>query len=56
MPAILQSGDIEAWLTGSLDEARAALKPYPADSMVAWPVSTRVNSPKINDATLIERL
>ena len=55
MPAILQSADINAWLAGSTDEARAALKPYPADSMVAWPVSTRVNSPKNNDAKLVER-
>ncbi len=29
---------------------------YPADSMVAWPVSTRINSPKNNDAGLIERI
>jgi putative SOS response-associated peptidase YedK len=56
MPAILQSGDINAWLAGSADEARAVLKPYSADSMVAWPVSTRVNSPKNNDANLIDRL
>jgi putative SOS response-associated peptidase YedK len=32
----------------------AALKPYPADAMVAWPVSTKVNSPRNNDAELIE--
>jgi len=56
MPAILQSAEFEAWLTGSVDDVRAALKPYPADAMVAWPVSTRTNSPKNNDATLVERL
>jgi putative SOS response-associated peptidase YedK len=56
MPAILQHDDIEAWLSGSADDARGALKPYPADSMVTWPVSTRVNSPKNNDAALIERV
>jgi putative SOS response-associated peptidase YedK len=55
MPAILQSQDIDLWLTDSEDQARAALKPYPADSMVAWPVSPRVNSPKNDDAQLIER-
>ena len=54
MPAILQSADIEAWLTGSTDEARAALKPYPDDLMHAQKVSTRVNSPKNNDAKLLE--
>jgi putative SOS response-associated peptidase YedK len=56
MPAILQSQDIQAWLTGSIDQARAALKPYPSDSMVAWPVSSRVNTPKNDDAQLIEPL
>ena len=56
MPAILQSQDIDAWLSAPLDQARAALKPYPSDSMVAWPVSSRVNTPKNDDAQLIEPL
>ena len=56
MPAILQSQDIQAWLSGPIDQARAALKPYPSDSMVAWPVSSRVNTPKNDDAQLIEPL
>lgn len=56
MPAILRSEGINAWLTGSADEARAALSPYPADAMVAWPVSTKVNSPKNDDARLMDRL
>ena len=55
MPAILQREDIEAWLAGSTDDARAALKQYPADSMVAWPVSRRVNTPRNNHASLIAR-
>jgi putative SOS response-associated peptidase YedK len=54
MPAILSKDDREAWLSGSPDEAWATLKPYPEDHMVAWPVSTRVNTPKNNDAKLIE--
>ena len=53
MPAILQSEDVNAWLAGSADEARSALKPYPADSMVAWPVSRRVNTPRNNHESLI---
>jgi len=32
----------------------AVLEPYPADLMVAYEVSARVNSPKNNDAKLIE--
>jgi putative SOS response-associated peptidase YedK len=54
MPAILSKDDREAWLTGSPDQAWATLKPYPEDHMVAWPVSTRVNTPKNDDAKLIE--
>jgi putative SOS response-associated peptidase YedK len=56
MPAILQRKAIDTWLAGSPDEALAALQPYPADSMSAWPVSTRVNSPRNNDANLLDPL
>jgi putative SOS response-associated peptidase YedK len=54
MPAILEHKDREAWLSGTAEDARAVLKQYPADAMVAWPVSTQVNAPKNNDAKLIE--
>jgi putative SOS response-associated peptidase YedK len=54
MPAILLSEDRHAWLFGTAGEALAVLKAYPAELMVAWPVSTRVNSPKNNDAQLVE--
>jgi putative SOS response-associated peptidase YedK len=53
MPAILAREDREAWLSGSPDDAWAALKPYPDEHMVAWPVSTRVNKPDHDDAELI---
>ena len=54
MPAILAKDDREAWLKGTADEAWSTLKPYADEHMVAWPVSTRVNSPKNNDASLIQ--
>lgn len=54
MPAILEKVDREAWLTGTPEEAWEALTPHPDDLMVAWPVSTRVNAPKNNDASLVE--
>ena len=54
MPAILSREDREAWLEGSADEAWSALKPYPEERMVAWPVSTRVNKPVNDDAALIQ--
>ena len=55
MPAVLREEDHEAWLQGGLLEAKAALAPYPSDTMVAWQVSRRlyaVRSP--DDAALIE--
>ena len=52
MPAILSRDGRDAWLTGSIEEAYAALEPY--ERLAAHPVSTRVNSPKNNDAALIE--
>jgi putative SOS response-associated peptidase YedK len=56
MPAILEKADREAWLTGTPEEAWETLGPYPDDMMVAWPVSTRVNTPKNNDPGLVEPL
>ena len=54
MPAILRPEDREAWLCGTLEEARAVLAPYPSDLMVAHRVSTRVNSVRNNSPELIE--
>jgi putative SOS response-associated peptidase YedK len=54
MPAILLKEDWEAWLAGLTAEAEASIKQYPDDLMLAWPVSSRVNTPKNNDAALIE--
>ncbi len=54
MPALLAKEDRERWLTGSAVEAKMALKKYPQESMIAYPVSTRVNSPQNDDAALIE--
>jgi putative SOS response-associated peptidase YedK len=56
MPAILRAEDHAAWLSGTIEEAHSALVPYPADLMVAYAVSTRVNTPKNNDATLLDPL
>lgn len=53
-PAMLVHADVERWLTGSPEEARAALRPYPDEHLRAYPVSTRVNSPRNNDASLLE--
>ena len=58
MPIILPPEAYDLWLepremnTGLLTEL---LKPYPAEQMAAYPVSTRVNTPANDDPSLIER-
>jgi putative SOS response-associated peptidase YedK len=53
-PALLTHADCDTWLSGTADAARAVLRQYPDELLSAWPVSRRVNSPKNDDATLIE--
>jgi putative SOS response-associated peptidase YedK len=48
MPVILPPDAYTAWLDPTMREVepvQALLTPYPADAMIAYPVSTRVNSP-----------
>ena len=56
MPLIIPRHAVDAWLSGSVAEAAALLVPYPADGMRAHRVSTRVNTPRNNDVTLIARV
>ncbi len=51
MPVILAPADYDTWLARETPsaEAQALLRPYPPDTMVRWPVSTLVNSPKNDD-------
>lgn len=58
MPVILRREDEGVWLD---DEAgpeawQSVLKPYPADRMTIYPVSKGVNSPRVDNPTLIEPL
>ena len=48
MPVILSKKDEKVWLDPALDikEAITMLKPFPAEEMKMYPVSTLVNSPK----------
>jgi putative SOS response-associated peptidase YedK len=55
-PAILRREQWQSWLAGTADEAWACLQSYPDELRSAWPVSKRVNSPRNNDAALIERV
>jgi putative SOS response-associated peptidase YedK len=54
MPAIVASEDREVWLHGTSAEAKEVLKPYPAELMVAYEVSTQVNSVRNNFPALLQ--
>jgi putative SOS response-associated peptidase YedK len=57
MPVIRRGADAEAWVDPGIGDAKTLvplLRPFSADEMVAFPVSTRVNKVGDNDARLIE--
>jgi putative SOS response-associated peptidase YedK len=56
MPAILSRQQRGIWLSGPAGEAKGLLGAYPQELMVAFAVGKRVNSPRNNDAHLIEPL
>jgi putative SOS response-associated peptidase YedK len=59
IPVILSSEDYGRWLDPNLQGGQVLLdllQPFPDASMQAIPVSTRVNSAKIDDALCIEPL
>jgi putative SOS response-associated peptidase YedK len=55
MPVILREADFPIWLgeTGEA-ELKALLRPYPADEMQMWEISSRVNTPANDDPAIIE--
>ena len=53
MPVILRREDFDRWL-GVEPDPRELLRPYPAEAMTMWPVSTRVNSPRNDDEELLK--
>jgi len=55
MPVILTPAGVDVWLdlAAPLDDVEALLAPYEADPMDAWPVSPRVNNPRVDDAECI---
>jgi putative SOS response-associated peptidase YedK len=54
MPVILDPAEYGRWLDPSQPDAQALLRPCPDDWLEAFPVSTRVNSPRHDSADLIE--
>jgi putative SOS response-associated peptidase YedK len=56
MPVILSPADYDRWLDPAIhepDKLLPLLRPYPADAMLAVPVSVRVNNPKNDDAECV---
>ena len=53
MPLILPKVAYERWL-GREPDPHDLLVPFPADQMAMWPVSTRVNKPENDDASLLD--
>lgn len=57
MPAILPKDDYDLWLDPEFEgkeKLLSLLRPYPADDMKAYPISTLVNSPKNDVPACIE--
>jgi putative SOS response-associated peptidase YedK len=54
MPLVLEEPDWCLWLGEDDGDAAELLRPAPDGTLRAWPVSPRVNSPRNNDASLIE--
>jgi putative SOS response-associated peptidase YedK len=52
MPLILRREDFDRWL-GIEPDPNDLLRPFPADAMTMWPISTRVNSPRNDDPELL---
>jgi putative SOS response-associated peptidase YedK len=58
MPVILHPDEYEVWLdtdVRKLNLIKEMLRPYPAEEMTSYPVSTAINSPRHQGVELIER-
>jgi putative SOS response-associated peptidase YedK len=53
MPLILASSDYARWLSDE-PNPRDLMRPFPAEPMRMWPISTRVNKPENDDPSIVE--
>jgi len=53
IPVILAPGDYPRWL-GEEPDPHDLMRPFPADLMRMWPISTRVNKPENDDPSILE--
>jgi putative SOS response-associated peptidase YedK len=56
MPVIVAPVAFDRWLDVANEDVADLFAPYPADAMTYYPVSTRVNSVRNDDAKLISRV
>jgi putative SOS response-associated peptidase YedK len=53
MPLILTPANYTRWLSDEPDPG-ALMRPFPAEPMRMWSISTRVNKPENDDASIVE--
>ena len=53
MPLILAPADYTRWLSDEPDPGDL-MRPFPAEPMRMWPISTRVNKPENDDPSIVE--
>ena len=57
MPVILPEEHHAKWLGEAQDgDLKELLKPFPAERMKMWPISSRVNSPENDDEAILESI
>ena len=54
MPVILKAQDYELWLTGSVADAQPLMRPFPAEDMLTYFVSKKVNRASYDGPDLID--
>lgn len=54
MPVVLPRDEEDRWLEADPAERAELCRPYPREDLDAYPISTRVNDPGNDDATVIE--
>ncbi len=55
MPVMLSGANLWNWVSpAETDELLGLLKPYPAEALVGFPVSTLVNKPELDSAELLQ--
>ncbi len=58
MPAMLFEDEERMWIDNSIpaEDLKTFLKPYPADLVYAYPVSTKINNVRNNSPDLIQEV